>query len=40
MMDGDVHQQTHKNIFGFLGVLAAFPVADKRDKLTTWDPIS
>jgi hypothetical protein len=34
------HQQNLKNLFAFSGFSAAFPVADKRDKLTSWDPIS
>ena len=35
-----LHQQNLKNLFAFSGFSAAFPVADKRDKLTSWDPIS
>jgi hypothetical protein len=34
------HQQNLKNLFAFSGFSAAFPVADKREKLTSWDPIS
>jgi hypothetical protein len=35
-----MHQQNLKNPFAFSGFSAAFPVADKHDKLTSWDPIS
>jgi hypothetical protein len=40
LVDQFLHQQNLKNLFAFLGFSAAFPVADKRDKLTSWDPIS